>query len=262
MAFAINQNFDLKSKRKDFVRQELTLADLKNTVDSHYPDDYTVTIGGKIYIFNSSNSVDSTLGKWREFAGGGGGSITPGSGLKNVSGTLCVKIGSGITFDSNGGIKVNCPDVNDDSVKTPEFAPVKIGSSSTLGVRIGSALQIEPGDKLNIKVDPNSVLEVADQGLEVRIGSGLRNDQGSLKLGTCGVYKMQNGTLTLSTADGIIEGKAGGLNFKLATGLDVDDNGCLYVSDAASETSVAISTGLARDSEGRLYVDVNAIINT
>lgn len=68
MAFTINQNFDLKSRRKDFARQELTLAQLKSTRDADYPDDYEVVIGGKIYIFNSTNSADATLGKWREFA--------------------------------------------------------------------------------------------------------------------------------------------------------------------------------------------------
>lgn len=67
MAFTINQNFDLKSRRKDFVRQELTVEQLKSTRESDYPDDYTVAIGGKIYIYNSGNSVDGALGKWREY---------------------------------------------------------------------------------------------------------------------------------------------------------------------------------------------------
>ena len=65
MSFAINQNFDLKSRVKDFTRQELTLEDLPVTRDADYPDDYLVAIDGKIYIFNSNNSVDPTTGKWR-----------------------------------------------------------------------------------------------------------------------------------------------------------------------------------------------------
>ena len=68
MAFTINQNFDLKSRRKDFARQELTVEQLKATRDADYPDDYQVVIGGEIYIFNSSNSVDATLGKWRKLS--------------------------------------------------------------------------------------------------------------------------------------------------------------------------------------------------
>lgn len=67
MAFTINQNFDLKNRRKDFVRQELTMEQLKSTRESDYPDDYVVAIGGKIFIYNSGNSTDGTLGKWREY---------------------------------------------------------------------------------------------------------------------------------------------------------------------------------------------------
>lgn len=70
MSFAVNQNFDLKSRIKDFTRQELKLTDLPNTRDADYPDDYLVTIDGKIYIFNSANELDPTTGKWREFKAG------------------------------------------------------------------------------------------------------------------------------------------------------------------------------------------------
>ena len=73
MSFAINQNFDLKSRVKDFTRQNLTLDDLPVTRDADYPDDYMVAIDGKIYIFNSSNNSDPVTGKWREFKSGEGG---------------------------------------------------------------------------------------------------------------------------------------------------------------------------------------------
>lgn len=68
MAFTINQNFDLKNRRKDFARQELTVEQLKSTRDADYPDDYQVVIGGVVYIFNSKNSADATLGKWRKLS--------------------------------------------------------------------------------------------------------------------------------------------------------------------------------------------------
>lgn len=70
MAFVINQNFELKSRRKDFARQELALADLPGTLDADYPDDYIVAIGGEIYIFNSANTKDAKLGKWRKLETG------------------------------------------------------------------------------------------------------------------------------------------------------------------------------------------------
>lgn len=74
MSFIVNQNFDLKNRQKDFVRQELTLEDLPNTRDSDYPDDYQVVIKGRIFIFNSQNSKIDTYGRWREFKSGSGGS--------------------------------------------------------------------------------------------------------------------------------------------------------------------------------------------
>lgn len=251
MAFAINQNFDLKSKRKDFVRQELTLADLKTTREADYPDDYTVTIGGKIYIFNSSNSVDSILGKWREFAGGGGGSITPGSGLENTSGTLRVKIGSGIAFNSTGGVKVDCPDVNDESVKTTHFAPLKIGSSSNLGIHLGtyftaagdkielhlgSGLETSPDNSaIKVAISNNSPLSIDSGKLNVKIGSGLTLDGANkISLSSCTVYRRYISDPIAQ--DSVIVSTNGVLNFK-------------------------ISTGLAVDEDGHLYVDVNSIIN-
>ena len=95
MSFAINQNFDLKSRVKDFTRQELKLTDLPNTRDADYPDDYLIAIDGKLYIFNSSNSSDSTTGKWREFK----------SGLQSISQA---------TSSTYGGIKIGFPESSED----------------------------------------------------------------------------------------------------------------------------------------------------
>lgn len=72
MSFIINQNFDLKSRQKDFERQNLTLEDLPNVRDADYPDDYQVIIDGKIYIYNSKNEVREKLGKWRQFSSNNG----------------------------------------------------------------------------------------------------------------------------------------------------------------------------------------------
>lgn len=247
MAFAINQNFDLKSKRKDFVRQELTLADLKTTRDADYPDDYTVTIGGKIYIFNSSNSVDSTLGRWREFAGGGGGSITPGSGLETSSGKLQVRIGSGLIFDGNGTLKVNLYDVssNDETA----FVPLQIGSNSLPGIAVstnfvtqsgklflnlGSALKEETNGRVTVKTAPNSGMTIGNNGLGINVNSSLAIDSDNkLSLSSCTVYR-RNKAEPIAQESVIVS--TNGLNFK-------------------------ISTGLAVDEEGYLYVDVNSIIN-
>lgn len=72
MSFIINQNFDLKSRQKDFERQNLTVEDLPNVREADYPDDYQVIIDGKIYIYNSKNEVREKLGKWRQFSSNNG----------------------------------------------------------------------------------------------------------------------------------------------------------------------------------------------
>ena len=94
MAFIINQNFDLKAGVKDFERQNLVLEptdasnSLKNAPESWFPNDYTVTIGGVIYVFNSANEVDETTGKWRKLDIGKQGALDKTSvGLGNVDNT-------------------------------------------------------------------------------------------------------------------------------------------------------------------------------
>lgn len=111
MSFAINQNFDLKSRVKDFTRQNLTLDDLPVTRDADYPDDYMVAIDGKIYIFNSNNSVDPTTGKWREFKSGVQTLPTASSSVLG-----CIKIGYTendrnypVELNSDGQAYVNVP---------------------------------------------------------------------------------------------------------------------------------------------------------
>ena len=111
MSFAINQNFDLKSRVKDFTRQNLTLDDLPVTRDADYPDDYMVAIDGKIYIFNSNNSVDPVTGKWREFKSGVQTLPTASSSVLG-----CIKIGYTendrnypVELNSDGQAYVNVP---------------------------------------------------------------------------------------------------------------------------------------------------------
>lgn len=254
MAFAINQNFDLKSKRKDFVRQELTLADLKTTREADYPDDYTVTIGGKIYIFNSSNSVDSILGKWREFAGGGGGSITPGSGLASEGGKFYIRIGSGFKFGDNNNLELNCE--TDAITVSTGFVPIKLSTSNTLGFAIGSGLGIDQFDHAYVKLgsglqfDANDCIspklgsglkfaengsvavdtDTIGSGASITVGSGLMGGgTETIELGPCVVLKKFGSNIQEISQDAVIDKAIGIMKLKLATGLKVDSDGFLYI---------------------------------
>ena len=68
----ITENFEYIGTQQNFERDSyLTLAEMKAVVDKRMPDIFTATCKetGKLYIYNKSNEVDETLGKWREVGG-------------------------------------------------------------------------------------------------------------------------------------------------------------------------------------------------
>ena len=65
----ITENFTYIGTSQNFERDSYkTLAEMKAVVDKRMPDIFTATCKetGKLYIYNKSNEVDETLGKWRE----------------------------------------------------------------------------------------------------------------------------------------------------------------------------------------------------
>ena len=68
----ITENFTYIGTQQNFERDSYaTLAEMKAVVDKRMPDIFTATCKetGKLYIYNKSNEVDETLGKWREVGG-------------------------------------------------------------------------------------------------------------------------------------------------------------------------------------------------
>lgn len=75
MSFIINQNFDLKSPQFNFARDYFAdLAALKTACGedwtkanySSFPDHFITNVGGTLYQYTSSNSIDTNTGKWRK----------------------------------------------------------------------------------------------------------------------------------------------------------------------------------------------------
>ena len=67
----ITENFEYIGTQQNFERDSYaTLAEMKAVVDKRMPDIFTATCKetGKFYIYNKSNEVDETLGKWRELS--------------------------------------------------------------------------------------------------------------------------------------------------------------------------------------------------
>lgn len=75
MSFIINQNFDLKSPQFNFARDYFdNVASLKAACGgdwtkanySSFPDHFITNVGGTLYQYTSSNSIDTNTGKWRK----------------------------------------------------------------------------------------------------------------------------------------------------------------------------------------------------
>ena len=67
----ITENFEYTGTSQNFERDSYaTLAEMKAVVDKRMPDIFTATCKetGKFYIYNKSNEIDETLGKWRELS--------------------------------------------------------------------------------------------------------------------------------------------------------------------------------------------------
>ena len=67
----ITENFEYIGTQQNFERDSYaTLAEMKSVIDKRMPDIFTATCKetGKLYIYNKSNEIDETLGKWREIS--------------------------------------------------------------------------------------------------------------------------------------------------------------------------------------------------
>ena len=78
MAISINSNFSLLSKTFLDSRQSFeTLVDMASFLEGAIPEGFLTynKETDKFYKFNASNTVDPTLGKWREFSSGSGENV-------------------------------------------------------------------------------------------------------------------------------------------------------------------------------------------
>ena len=78
MSISLNANFELLSAGLylDARQQFNTIIEMKDFAETSIPDGF-ITYNKetqKHYVFNSSNTVDAILGKWREYNSGGGSS--------------------------------------------------------------------------------------------------------------------------------------------------------------------------------------------
>lgn len=222
MAYIVSDNFNLQSKAPNFVRDQFaTVAAMKAFPETSLDEGHiSYCVGdGKTYQYKSGNSVDATLGRWREFASGGGGGVTVksplvknadgsvelsfGDGLTNNADELTVIVGDGINIDGDGGLYVKA---NDES---HTINVDRYGVEVNLDERGGLTAQ---GDGLGI--DARDGLIADENGLRIAMGSGITTGGGKL-------------TIAIGTQGLVLDGT--GLNVYLGTfsPLYCDDDGGL-----------------------------------
>lgn len=97
MAISLSQAFKRTSANPIDESMTLTKAQMKTVNDNLMPDKY-FTIGqddGKIYLYDKSNDVDETTGRYRKFEGGGGGGA---SSMEDLEDVLLTSLANGQTL--------------------------------------------------------------------------------------------------------------------------------------------------------------------
>lgn len=95
MALTLGDNFSYQGQKPLDARLKYnTVADMKAVGDATMYDGCMAYCSGtdKTYQWKSTNSVDETTGRWREFSsGGGGGSYTAGDGIDITNDVISTK---------------------------------------------------------------------------------------------------------------------------------------------------------------------------
>ena len=113
----ITDSFEYNGTKQNFKRDSYaTLADMKAVADSKMPSVFHAMCeaDGKLYVYNKTNEVDPTLGKWRE--------ISDGAEVEEETDTIDFSTwpeftnpeANGIVLDGQGGANVDGSNVSVD----------------------------------------------------------------------------------------------------------------------------------------------------
>ena len=123
MALSFLDNVDYRGKKPNFTRDLFeTIADMAAFNENYLPDVFLTCNkeSGKPYIYNRTNTVDDTYGKWREIKGGDGGSADwdslIGKPFSDIDGNV-------FDIDENGVLTVIIP-IEKITVNGEEVVPV------------------------------------------------------------------------------------------------------------------------------------------
>lgn len=274
MAYIVSDNFNLQSKAPNFVRDQFaTVAAMKAFPETALDDGHIsyCTGDGKTYQYKSGNSVDATTGKWREFAGGGGGSVTVkdplvknvdgsielsyGEGLGVNSGELTITVGDGIRIDEDGNLYVKASEVSRTINVDSTGVEVRMDPRGGLTAQ-GDGLGIDARDGL-----------IADDkgGLRISTGPGLVVASGKvcIQLGTCGLQIDDTGLNALLGTNAPLEFDGdGGIDLRLGSvsGLSTGTDASLQLKFDTSVAGMGGYSGLIISTTNNgLRIDTEAL---
>jgi hypothetical protein len=124
MALSFLDNVDYRGKKPNFTRDLFeTISDMAAFNENYLPDVFLTCNkeSGKPYIYNRTNTVDATYGKWREIKGGGDGGSADwdsliGKPFSDIDGNV-------FDIDENGVLTVIIP-IEKITVNGEEVTPV------------------------------------------------------------------------------------------------------------------------------------------
>ena len=116
MALSFLDNVDYRGKKPNFTRDLFeTVADMAAFNENYLPDVFIACNkeDGKIYVYNRNNTVDVTLGKWREIQGGSATSVDWDTLIGKPFSDVDENV---FTVDENGVLSVVVPEVSIETI--------------------------------------------------------------------------------------------------------------------------------------------------
>lgn len=179
MALSFIDNIDYRGKKPNFARDLFdTVADMVAFSENYLPDVFIACCKetGKLYMFNRSNPVDETLGKWREYISGS----STGNISKPISFYTDVgSISAGTTFPVGTSVEELFSKMGGELYTSTSILYYGVLSSTTSVIQLSNFTKVESSGTSTIKItcDGNYITFVSEKEItEIKDELGFPND--------------------------------------------------------------------------------------
>lgn len=269
MSFIINQNFDLKSPQFNFARDYFAdLAALKTACGgdwtkanySSFPDHFITSVGGTLYQYTSSNSIDTNTGKWRKLILGSDVNLSGYATIAQLNNKVDKVTGKGLSANDFtaayrtklDGIATNANHtVVDDTLKSDSTNPVQ--NKVINGALSIKAAKSEAVKSIEVSADSEKGIikctwannSAANANIPLAVYDVLSDVEDTQKAGL--VTGAERRAIHLLSLTGSSLGNNGG--FQLTLGGVIEDNNGTVVIPFATSGMDDVSYGLMKGSD-------------